>query len=220
MPTIFTDRRGGFSSAPFESLNLALHVGDEPAAVLKNRKSLTHAIGPIQFMNQVHGDSFVIAHSISQIDPTCDALITTIPGLALAVLVADCIPLLLSSPTVVAAVHVGRKGLTNSIALKVANEMRALGADKIHANIGPSICGQCYEVSPEIFEEVLHTHPLAAAQTQKHTPALDLPKALIGDLASEGITYDVQSECTRENPHLFSYRRQKVTGRNAGVIWL
>ena len=220
MPTIFTDRRGGFSLAPFDSFNLALHVGDEPTAVFKNRKSLTSALGPIQFMNQVHGDRFTFTQSISEIDPTCDALITDIPGLALAVLVADCIPLLLSSATVVAAVHVGRKGLINSITQKVIQEMRELRADKIHAHIGPSICGECYEVSPEIFEGVLRTHPLAATQTKNSTPALDLCKALIGDLVSEGITYEAAPECTLESNHLFSYRRQKITGRNAGVIWL
>ena len=195
-------------------------MGDEPTRVLKNRESLTNAIGPIQFMNQVHGDAFVVTQSISDIDPTCDALITDIPGLALAVLVADCIPLLLSSTTVVAAVHVGRKGLTNSIARKVIKEMRGLRADKIRAHMGPSICGACYEVSPEIFDEVLRSHPLAAAQTKNSTPALDLPKALIGDLVSEGITYEAVPECTLENNHLFSYRRQKNTGRNAGVVWL
>ena len=171
-------------------------------------------------MNQVHGDSFVVVESLSDVDPTCDALITTTPGLSLAVLVADCIPLLLSSSTVVAAVHVGRKGLTNLIALKVIDEMRKLGAGPIHAQLGTSIWGECYEVPETMSEDVLRTHPLAAALTREATPALNLPRALIGDLVSYGVTYEAPVECTFENELFFSYRRQKITGRNAGVIWL
>lgn len=220
MPSIFTDRRAGASTAPYESFNLAQHVGDDCAAVTDNRKSLSKITGPVQFMNQIHSDSIVIVESISEIDPTCDALITIVPGLAVAVLVADCIPLLLSSDSVVAAVHVGRKGLTHSIALKVINEMRRLGADAIHAQLGPSICGQCYEVPREMAEDVGRTHPMAAAFTRESTPALDLPRALIADLVSVGITYETTALCTRENENYFSYRRQKITGRNAGVIWL
>ena len=220
MPTIFTDRRGGSSLAPYESFNLALHVGDSPEEVQKNRDSLASSTMPIQFMNQVHGDAFVVVESLSDVDPTCDALITTTPGLSLAVLVADCIPLLLSSSTVVAAVHVGRRGLTNLIALKVIDEMRRLGAGQIHAQLGASICGECYEVPEAMSGDVLRTHPLAAAQTKKSTPALNLPRALIGDLVSQGVTFEASVECTFENELFFSYRRQKITGRNAGVIWL
>ena len=108
MPAIFTDRRGGSSLAPYESLNLALHVGDDPIAVARNRESLSHLVGQVQFMNQIHGDDFVIVNQLTDIDPTCDALITTTAGLGLAVLVADCIPLLLSSATVVAAEEIER----------------------------------------------------------------------------------------------------------------
>lgn len=171
-------------------------------------------------MNQVHGDSFVVVDQISDVDPTCDALITTTPGLAVAVMIADCIPLLLSSTKVVAAVHVGRKGLTNSIAIKTIEEMLRLGATSIHAQLGPSICGQCYEVPQVMADEVLTTHPAAFALTHNATPALDLPRALIADLVSHGVTYEASSICTLENLEYFSYRRRNITGRSAGVIWL
>lgn len=220
MPTIFTNRRSGASLTPYESLNLALHVGDDEDAVLKNRTSLEKDCGAIQFMNQVHGDSFVVVDQISEIDPTCDALITTTPGLALAVMVADCIPLLLSSTKVVAAVHVGRKGLTNFIAIKTIKEMLRLGATSIHAQLGPSICGQCYGVPQALADEVLTTHPAAFALTREATPALDLPKALISDLLAQGVTYEASPICTLENSEYFSYRRHNRTGRSAGVIWL
>jgi hypothetical protein len=220
LPAIFTDRRGGSSLAPYESLNLALHVGDDPVSVAQNRESLSHMVGQVQFMNQIHGDAFSVVNQHSDIDPTCDALITTTKGLGLAVLVADCIPLLLSSATVVAAVHVGRKGLVNSIALKVLEEMRRLGATAIHAQLGPSICGRCYEIPEAMADEVTRTHPAAHALTRGGTSALDLPKALIADLVSQAVTYEASTHCTLEDNEYFSYRRHNITGRNAGVIWL
>ena len=220
MPAFFTDRSGGSSVAPYESFNLALHVGDNPLVVAENRAKLSRSFGDVQFMNQIHGDSFTVIDKVSEIDPTCDALITMTPGLPIAVLVADCIPLLLSSSTVVAAVHVGRKGLVNSIAGKVVREMRRLGASSIHAQLGPSICGRCYEVSAEMADEVLRYHPAAFEPTRESNPGLDLPKALIADLMVESITYEASTICTLEDRLHFSYRREKITGRSAGVIWL
>ena len=170
-------------------------------------------------MNQVHGDEVVEVKSLID-DPTCDALITTVPGIALAVMVADCIPLLLSSSTVVAAVHVGRRGLMNSIALKAVEAMRALGAEQIHAQLGASICGRCYEVPQVLADEVVAKHPSASSLTNNLTPALDLPRALIADLVAHGVTYEASTICTLENDEYFSYRRHNITGRNAGVVWL
>jgi len=220
LPSLFTDRHGGVSLAPYDSLNLAFHVGDNRDYVFENRTSLSLPVTDIQFMNQIHGDEIAIVDSISEIDPTCDALITTTPGFAVAVLVADCIPLLLSSPSVVAAVHVGRKGLVNRIALKVVAHMRALGATSIHAQLGASICGECYEVPADMAEEVSRMHPTAFSQTKISTPALNLSRALIADLTSVGIKSDASSVCTFENENYFSYRRDSITGRSAGIIWL
>ena len=108
----------------YESLNLALHVGDDPTVVASNRT----VIGAAQFMNQVHGDEIKVIDSITSEIPTCDGLITTTPNLALAVMVADCIPLLLISKEAVGAIHVGRAGLVNRIAVKAVQQMRSLGA--------------------------------------------------------------------------------------------
>ena len=220
MPSLFTDRRGGVSLAPYDSLNLAFHVGDSRADVTHNRTSLSLPVSAVQFMNQSHGDEFAIVDRISEIDPSCDALITTTPGFAVAVLVADCIPLLLTSPSVVAAVHVGRKGVVNKISLKVIARMRALGATAIHAQLGASICGECYEVPAEMAEEVSLMHPSALSQTKVATPALDLPRALLAELTSAGISCEVSSICTFENHDYFSYRRDSTTGRFAGIVWL
>ena len=219
MPSVFTTRRNGASLAPYESLNLAQHVGDDAQTVARNRELLAKITGPVQFMNQVHGDDVVEVKTLID-DPTCDALITTVPGIALAVMVADCIPLLLSSRGVVGAVHVGRRGLMNSVAIKAVEAMRALGAGQIHAQLGASICGRCYEVPQEMADEVTVKHPAASSLTNNLTPALDLPRALIADLVAIGVTYEASPICTLENNEYFSYRRHNITGRNAGVVWL
>lgn len=216
MPHLFTDRRGGSSLGVYESLNLALHVGDDPAVVAANRK----VIGSAQFMNQVHGDQIAIIEAVSSEIPTCDGLITTKASVALAVMVADCIPLLLVSKESVGAIHVGRAGLVNRIALKAIQTMRSLGSIDIHAILGPSICGACYEVPFEMQQEVMQEHPRAFATTRKGTPALDLPKALIADLVSVGVSYEASTICTYEDQMYFSHRRTNPTGRFAGVVSL
>ena len=219
MPSVFTTRRNGASLAPYESLNLAQHVGDNAESVATNRQLLAKITGPVQFMNQVHGNEVVEVKTLGD-DSTCDALITTLPGIALAVMVADCIPLLLTSSTVVGAVHVGRRGLMNSVAIKALEAMRKLGAGEIHAQLGASICGRCYEVPQELADEVSAKHPAATSLTNNLTPALDLPRALIADLVAHGVTYEASPICTLEDDEYFSYRRHNITGRNAGVVWL
>ena len=216
MPHFFTDRRGGESLGVYESLNLALHVGDDPAVVNSNREK----IGSVQFMNQVHGDHIEVIDALSLEIPSCDGLITKSSNLSLAVMVADCIPLLLISQEVVGAIHVGRAGLVNRIALKAIQMMRSLGAIEIHAVLGPSICGSCYEVPFQMQQDVIADHPRAYATTRKGTPGLDLPKALIADLIAAGVSYEASTICTFEDEMYFSHRRQNPTGRFAGVVTL
>jgi len=216
----FTKRTGGESHGAFASLNLGTHVGDDLETVMKNRAILAALTGPTQFMNQVHGDRIALIEEVTDEIPTADALVTGIPGISLAVMVADCIPLLLSSEESVAAVHVGRKGLVNEVTRKSISLMRDMGATKITAHLGPSICGSCYEVSEDIFHEVIAVHPAAKSQTPGGTFALDLPKALIEVLNDEGVQVINEFACTVESQDYFSYRRDGVTGRQAGVISL
>ena len=221
MLATFTNRVGGVSKGAYSSLNLGDHVDDSPSDVMANRKIVQDLYGPIQFMNQVHGNRIAVIEGITPDAPTADALITGIPGITLAVMVADCIPLLLISREVVAAVHVGRRGLVNEVALKTLQLMREMGAGDISAKIGPAICGRCYEVSSEIYDEVVSHHPLARSQTSSGTPALDLSKALSDVLLSAGIkTVLDQNFCTLEDQNFFSYRRDGVTGRQAGLVSL
>lgn len=216
MPHFFTDRRGGSSLGAYESLNFGFHVGDDPAAVASNRSSIPNA----QFMNQVHGDHIVVVDQLLETDPSCDALITTKQGISLVVMVADCIPLLLISKEAVAAIHVGRAGLVNRVALKTLHHMRTLGAIDVHAVIGPSICGHCYEVPFEMQQDVIADHPRAFSTTHKGTPGLNLPAALIADLVAAGVSYEASPICTMENDLYFSHRRDNPTGRFAGVVSL
>ena len=216
MPHFFTDRRKGSSLGVYDSLNFGFHVGDDPGAVAANRALL----GNTQFMNQVHGNDVVVIDQVLDHEPTCDALITTTAGVSLAVMVADCIPLLLISEKVVAAVHVGRAGLVNNVAIKTLEQMRALGAIDIHAILGPSICGRCYEVPLQMQQEVVATHPASLSTTSKGTPALDLPAGLIAELIAQGLTYEASPICTQEDPLYYSHRRDNPTGRFAGVVSL
>jgi hypothetical protein len=217
----FTDSTGGKSAGAFLSRNLALHVGDEPELVELNRLALGQEIGrPIQFMNQVHGNAVEHIHEYSQSSPTADALVTRNPKLALAVMVADCIPLLLANEKSIAAVHVGRKGLLNGVARSALFEMREIDSSPITAIIGPSICGRCYEVSKDIFEEVTSVFPHSQSQTPSGGFALDLAAALSHELEAAGVSVLDRSQCTVEEKFLYSYRRDGVTGRQVGLIWL
>ena len=220
MTSRFTKRTGGVSHGAFASLNLGTHVGDELEDVLANREILSGKFGPIQYMNQVHGDRIALIEEVTDDAPTADALVTGIPGISLAVMVADCIPLLLKSKEAVAAVHVGRRGLVNDITRKTLELMRDMGASHIAAIIGPAICGKCYEVSEDVYKEVVASHPFAEARTPQSTFALDLPAELRSVLSDEGIPIINKFECTVESDDLFSYRRDGVTGRQAGIISL
>lgn len=217
----FTDSTGGKSTGAFLSRNLGFHVGDQPVSVELNRLALSEEIGrPIQFMNQVHGNAVEHIDEYSQSSPTGDALVTRNPKLALAVMVADCIPLLLANETSIAAVHVGRKGLLNGVSRNALLAMRKIDSSPITAIIGPSICGKCYEVSQDIFEEVTSMFPQAQSQTPSGGFALDLAAALTHDLEADGVSVIDRSQCTVEDKFLYSYRRDGVTGRQVGLIWL
>jgi YfiH family protein len=220
MPYRFTKRTGGHSHGAFASLNLAMHVGDSEPIVAQNRLIADNYFTPVQYMNQVHGNRIAIIEEQSFEAPTADALVTGIPGITLAVMVADCIPLLLASKEVVAAVHVGRKGLMNSITPATIELMREMGATTIQAIMGPSICGKCYEVSADIYQEVIAVHPMAKSSTPQGTLSLDLPAALRNVLQEESISIVDEFSCTVEDTELFSYRRDGVTGRQAGLVSL
>lgn len=227
---IFTSRSGGVSNAPYNSFNLAMHVGDNPAAVTQNRLQLADDFRipatNLFFMNQVHGKKVIVIDekSDSTFAPDADALFTTRKDVALVTLVADCIPLLLESPRAVAAVHVGRRGLALDILREVLNlfESYKIKSDEISAHIGPSICVECYEVDQDVYDEFVELVPAASSSLKSASgkPCLDIELGLISQLNSGGIKWERLKKCTSHDDGYFSYRRDGITGRQAGVISL
>lgn len=235
MPAIFsaTSRQlpgaAGIGSArPYAEFNLGDHVGDDPAAVERNRVALAAGLdiprASLIFMNQVHGaEVAVIDAPVAGPPPVVDALVTATPGLALVVLVADCVPLLLADDTagIVAAVHAGRRGVQLGVAANAVAAMRALGARDIRASIGAHIRACCYEVGADVQAEVIADVPRTRASTTAGRPSLDLAAGLVAQLQTAGVTrVETTGVCTSEAGHLFSYRRDGVTGRFAGVAML
>ena len=168
---------------------------------------------PVAVMHQVHGDQVVVIDAIEK-TPTADALVTSNKEIALAVRVADCLPLLMYSENVVAAVHVGRKGLVNKVAVNSVNQMRKLGAEEIQGVVGPHICGDCYEVGSELCAQVSADHPATAAKNNH----LNLYAGLVEQLV--GVSLTNLNLCTKELPDYFSYRGNAEIGRQVGVISL
>lgn len=228
--SLFTSREGGVSSAPYMSFNLATHVGDDPVLVGRNREVLARELGlpldSLYFMNQVHGADVAVIDetSVAKDLPTVDALFTTVKGIALVTLIADCIPLLLHSAGAVAAVHVGRQGLVSGVFQETLQYFQRIGAEnqEIRAELGPSICGRCYEVDQDLYDEVTSIVPHTATEFRSLSdkPSLDIQAGLISLLNQEKIQWSASSICTMHDAGYFSYRRDGVTGRQAGVIAL
>lgn len=227
---VVTDRSGGASAAPYDSFNLADHVGDDPAHVAANRERLASSIGrsvdDLVWMEPIHG------RTIRRIDAPhrepiagCDGLLTTTPGLVLTALSADCVPILLADPVagVIAAVHAGRVGVRldvagHAVAAMVAAGARATGIDAL---LGPAICGRCYEVPAAMQRDVESAAPGSASRTGRGSAGLDLRAGIRGQLFAAGVgQVVVDPRCTLEEPRLFSHRRDGVTGRQAGLVWL
>ncbi|MEW2356596.1 peptidoglycan editing factor PgeF [Spirillospora sp. NPDC029432] len=228
----FTARAGGSSRAPYDSLNLGGAVGDDPAAVRANRARTAAALGldpgRVAWMRQVHGADVEVVTAPRVPDaepPEADAMVTTVPGLALAVLVADCAPVLLADPVagVAGAAHSGRPGTLAGVVPALVERMLEHGAEasRIAAAIGPAACGACYEVPEAMRAEVCAVVPEAYSVTRDGTAGLDIRAGIAAQLAAAGVPdVRIDPRCTIETPELFSYRRDGRTGRFAGYVWL
>ena len=225
-----TTRAGGVSAPPFDTFNLGDHVGDDQAAVAANRKRLAAAIGlgddGVVWMNQVHSDRVVVVdeHQTEPVDKT-DALVTTRARLALAVVTADCVPVLFGDARagVVAGAHAGRVGAQNGIVARTVEAMLDVGAhvEDISVLLGPSISGRNYEVPEAMAAEVEMTLPGSRTTTTRNTPGLDLRAGIARQLTDLGIrSIDVDPRCTVEDRNLFSHRRDAPTGRLASLVWM
>lgn len=187
--------------------------------LLPNRELLRHQISlnALHFMKQTHSDIVKVVDETGS-DFDCDALVTRSTGVGLAALAADCMPITFAAKDVVGVAHVGRVGLVNRISVNTVTTMRSLGAEAITATIGPSICGRCYEVSPEMYHDVATQVPASATSAQAHT--LDLRAGVSAQLKECGVTIVNLDICTLENPLYYSYRRGGEVARQAGIISL
>ena len=217
---LFTARHGGTSNNKYDSLNLGDHVGDAIQAVANNREILKNLLSRVEpkFMNQVHGNDVaeVDENSISPI--TADALVTRQVGLPLVVLSADCLPILVKGENVVGVIHAGRKGILNGIISKTISKMRTLGGRDLSATIGPAVCRECYEVDLPMYRQAVATEPNLSTTLETH--CLDLKAAAVAQLEVHGVCATDLGICTAHDSNYFSYRRDGITGRSAGVIVL
>lgn len=220
-----TDRLGGVSQGPYAGCNLGDHVGDDPVAVRANRAAVLRALGhadlDLVLMDQVHGADVAVLDAPPPQPPRTDAIVTGLAGVVLGVVVADCVPILLSDAGagVIGVIHAGRPGFTGGIVDITLDAMAGLGARDIRAVVGPSVCGRCYEVPVAMVSEAAEVAPEATAVSWSGTPAIDVASGVIARMAARGASVTWLSGCTREDDTLYSYRRDGTTGRFAGLIW-
>lgn len=221
----FTDRHGGVSVAPFDSLNLAITGEDDEAARRENLRLVLDDFAPgdeLADLRQVHGGEIdVVERRRTSQRPAADGVVTARAGVVLAVRAADCVPVLLADPDagVIGAAHAGRPGLVAQVVPNTVAVMGALGARRITAWVGPHVCGACYEVPEDMQAEVVAVEPAAESTTSWGTTSLDLGAGIRAQLEQAGVLVVDASRCTRESPDLYSYRRDgHAAGRIAGLI--
>jgi YfiH family protein len=222
---LITTRAGGVSTGPFASFNLGLRTGDDPLAVAANRARLNSLLPqPPRWLRQVHGSRVVEADALADA-PEADAAIARHPGTVCAVLVADCIPVLLAHETgaTVAISHAGWRGLAGGV---VENTIRGMGCDPrgITAYLGPGIGSTAFEVGADVRDAFLARDAAAAAAFTPHAAGKWLADLFLlarrclqraGVGAIHGGALCTYSDARR----FFSYRRERTTGRMAALIW-
>ncbi len=230
-----TRRRGGTSLAPYDDgagaggMNLGTHVGDDPEAVRQNR-ALLRTMVPSEpvWLTQVHGTKVVDAATAMH-SPEADASIATQAGVVCVVQTADCLPVLFCDVKgrAVGAAHAGWRGLAAGVLQNTVTRMREAGATDILAWLGPAIGPQCFEVGQEVYDAFVLSNP---AMATAFVPQGDSTGKYLADiytlarmvLRNEGVIQIFGGGlCTMtEREHFYSYRRDKVTGRMASLIWI
>lgn len=229
---LVTTRAGGVSEPPYESFNLAYHVGDAPDRVRRNRRRLLTVAGvdQVQWLDQEHGRCVLGASADTAAGGpiTADASWTMSRDLGLAVLVADCVPLLLANEdaTLVAVVHCGWRGTLAGVVEATLDALPETPG-RLVAWLGPGVCGDCYEVGAEVRDAidpderqaVLVDEGPACGEDRKWR--MDLPALIVARLQRSGVHRIVPSSlCTICDKRFYSYRRDGCTGRFAALIWL
>ncbi len=228
----FTDRWGGSSAPPYESNNLADHVGDDPGRVAANRRALAErlaeedaAVPPEPeawvWLRQVHGTG--VADDRPTDPPAeADASVTNVVRRPLVVLTADCAPIALANDSALAVVHAGWPGLEAGVIEHAVQVLRAEGTGPVRATLGPCIHPAHYEFGADLLARLtVRLGDEVAARTADGAPALDVPLAVRRSLELVGVdVLDDVDVCTAGSPDHFSYRRDGITGRQAVVAVL
>lgn len=227
---LHSTRDGGVSAAPYHSLNLGDHVGDAPAAVARNRAVLAARLGgtPV-FLQQVHGIHVETLPS-RQAVPQADACLSTVPGVACTIMVADCLPVLFCDVggRAVAAAHAGWRGLAAGVLEATVAALRRTAPGPLLAWLGPCIGPGAFEVGDEVKAAFEARDAAAAACFRPHgdrwladLPALARRRLAALQLASMHGNDGSDDWCTVANAsRFFSHRRDRVSGRMAACIWL
>lgn len=230
-----TTRRGGISAAPYGDgagnggggLNLGLHVGDDAGRVMQNRALLQAQLpaAPV-WLNQVHGSHVVDAAAVAGV-PDADASFTTRPGVVCAIMTADCLPVLFADAAgaVVGAAHAGWRGLAQGVLQNTVARMREVGAGDISAWLGPAIGPRAFEVGTEVRSAFVDADPAAAPAFVVHPGGkffADIYQLARLALAGCGVRQVGGGDfCTvSDSARFYSYRRDRVTGRMATLIWI
>jgi polyphenol oxidase len=209
--------------------NLGDHVGDDPVVVARNRAVLAAAIGTDAakwvWVSQVHGAAVHVATGpTSRLDaaPVADAIVTAVPGLALAIVTADCAPLVVACDDAVGVVHAGYRGIAGGVIEAAIQRLRDIGRGEVRAFLGPCIRAPRYEFGAADLEPfVADFGAEVAGRTHAGRPALDIPAAIRVVLERSGVVaFDDCSVCTADSSGYFSYRRDGETGRQATIAVL
>ena len=222
---ICTTRTLGSSQGPYAQNNLALHVNDDPQRVQCNREALMHRYhlpSTPAWLEQTHSARCVVIEEDAQ--RCADAAVTRDRSVVLAIMTADCVPIILCDTTgqEIAAIHAGWRGLAEGIIENTLKKMQHR-PQNVCAWIGPAICGQCYGVGESMYAVFMQKYPYvkAAFAVTESSIHADLPRISEYILRQHGVSLIAQSnQCTYENEHsLYSYRRETQTGRMATLIW-
>jgi len=232
---IFSNRHGGCSSAPYNSLNLGNHVGDDPADVIRNRELLYKQISETKsiispaswvFLNQTHKNNVVNISQSFQIDgenpPEADASVTQLTNQPLVCMTADCGPLVIFSKNALGVVHASWRTVSDEIIESTLEELKFIDADgEFNAVLGPCIHPANYEFDGELLEELsLKLGDRIKSRTTEDKPAFDLVNAIKRKLTEQGVILENADIDTYSSDDYFSYRRDGVTGRQAVIAWL
>ncbi len=218
-----TTRNGVQSAPPWQGFNVASHCGDDAGRVQANRQWLLRALDVegIVWLDQVHGNGCVSVDAVPSTPPSADAAGTTRRRLALAIMVADCLPVLLADRggRWVGAAHCGWRGLAAGV-LDTALAAAPVPASELIAWLGPRICSHHYEVDAPV-RDALAAHDQAFRSAGRGRWQLDLGAVARAQLSAAGVcnVHD-RGGCAFVDRHLYSYRRDRVTGRNAALVWL